>query len=199
MRNFYRFISHLFPNIYFYVKDSQSIYLTFDDGPTKHTVWILKELEKYSVKATFFLIGENAAQRPHLVKQIINEGHSIGYHSYNHDNLWRIRRKKAIADFKKSRELFDSKLYRPPYGKITPRVYQYLKNKCKVILWDISFRDWEKHDDLELMMEKKLKKIKPGSIMLLHDNNKSFENLKIILPRILKSGKKLEYKFESID
>lgn len=198
MRVFYRFISFIFPNLFFYIKDSESIYLTFDDGPSENTHWILQELEKYEAKATFFLLGESLENNYEKLEKIVEGGHAVGYHSFSHDNLWRISKQKAIADYEKCVEFFISKLYRPPYGKITLGMYRYLSHKCKIILWDVSFRDWEKHDDIELLIEKKLKQIKPGSIILLHDNEKSIENLKIILPRILEFGKEKGVGFDSI-
>ena len=83
-----------FPNI------EKKIYLTFDDGPTPEiTEWVLEELEKYNAKATFFCIGHNIEKHPEIFKRVIENGHSIGNHTFNHLNGWKTSISEYIENF----------------------------------------------------------------------------------------------------
>ena len=132
--NFYwiktnRFIKKIFSNYIWDIPNTENkIYLTFDDGPTpKITEWVLRELEKYNAKATFFCIGNNIKKHPEIFEKVIDKGHSIGNHTFDHLNGW----KTSTADYLKNTFLFEeqiltsanynlkSKIFRPPYGKIT--------------------------------------------------------------------------------
>ena len=83
----------MFPKrVWAFPKNSNTVYLTFDDGPIPEvTPWVLQELKKYNAKATFFCIGDNISKYPEIFKSIISEGHSVGNHTHNHLNGWKTK------------------------------------------------------------------------------------------------------------
>lgn len=163
--------------------DPQAIYLTFDDGPTPElTPWILATLRAYGAKATFFLVGENAQRHPNLVKAILADGHSVGNHTHRHLDGWRTSSGAYMADITQAEEYIPSKLFRPPYGKITRKKAMMLHQMgFSIILWNLITYDWKPNFDLQ----KILNNLSGGKLIVLHDNVKAGVNLKAALPRIL--------------
>jgi peptidoglycan/xylan/chitin deacetylase (PgdA/CDA1 family) len=102
------------------------IYLTFDDGPTPEiTDWVLNQLSHYNAKATFFCIGKNSVNHPDILKNIIQNGHTIGNHTNHHLNNWKVSSKTYVKDVEQTHEIlkqqtgaYTNQLFRPPYGKI---------------------------------------------------------------------------------
>jgi peptidoglycan/xylan/chitin deacetylase (PgdA/CDA1 family) len=183
MRFLYNWIQRCFPNLQFYISSSDSWQLTFDDGPSPNTIWLLDLLDQHKIKARFFCIGKNIEQYPSYFQAIIDRGHQVGYHSYGHINAWRQCHKDFIEDFEKCEALFLSKYYRPPYGKFTWSMYRYLKRKnIKLMLWDVLTEDWKQNINPKEKIIKKIKAARGGSIFVFHDNEKAYENLKVMLP-----------------
>ena len=115
-----KLIQFLFPNWNWKGVGKDSIYLTFDDGPNKKiTPWILSYLKSKNIKATFFCVGEMAAQSPEILGEIIKDGHAIGHHTMHHENGWKTALNDYVGAVKQSGEFINSRLFRPPYGKIT--------------------------------------------------------------------------------
>ena len=116
-------IKKLFPNfIWDITSNSKEIYLTFDDGPTPEiTDWTLDILRQYKAKATFFCVGNNVEKFPEIFQNIIDEGHAIGNHTYHHLKGWKTTTEDYLKDIQKAQDLINSKLFRPPYGQITPK------------------------------------------------------------------------------
>lgn len=148
--------------------------LTFDDGPNPvYTPQILELLDKFSAKATFFMIGENAAKNSTLVEEVARKGHAIGNHSWSHDSFPEISRSQRTNQIKACEEVlspFGAKIFRPPYGHQTnkTRLDAFLKG-YKVIAWDVHVEDWSPKSE-SWMSEQLIKRVKPGSIVLLHDS-----------------------------
>ena len=113
-------VKQYYKRLIWHIPDSEdSIYLTFDDGPTeKVTEFVLDELSKYNAKATFFCIGKNVKRNPKIYKRIIKEGHSVGNHSFSHLKGWKTKNSVYFRDIVKCSTFVDSNLLRPPYGKI---------------------------------------------------------------------------------
>lgn len=174
-----------------------TVYLTFDDGPTPEiTEWVLEQLNQYKVKATFFCIGKNVEAYPQLFAKLLAEKHSVGNHTYNHLNGW----KTTINDYETNVALCnrsiknhtirsnndEAKIFRPPYGKIKSKQAQYLNNQgYKIIMWDILSADFDQTITKEKCLNNVLSNLNPGSIIVFHDSVKAFKNLEYTLPKVL--------------
>jgi len=172
-----------FPRFGFYlpvisrgVSNKKAVALTFDDGPDPLvTPQVLQLLLKHQVKATFFVTGKKAAEHPELIKEILFNGHSIGNHSYIHDNLIMFRRRKTIANEIESAQnvLSDFGIiplaFRPPVGITGPRLRPALLNSGMYIV-NFSCRAYDGGNRwIKNISKKILKRIRPGDIVVLHD------------------------------
>jgi peptidoglycan/xylan/chitin deacetylase (PgdA/CDA1 family) len=172
-----------FPRFGFYlpvisrgVSNKKAVALTFDDGPDPlATPQVLELLLKHQVKATFFVTGKKAAEYPELIKEILVHGHSIGNHSYSHDNLLMFRRIKTIADEIESAQnvLSDFGIvplaFRPPVGITGPRLRPALLDSGMYVV-NFSCRAGDGGNRwIKNISKKILKRIRPGDIVVLHD------------------------------
>ena len=201
-------IKKLFSNYVWDIPNNENkVYLTFDDGPTPEiTEWTLNQLKEYNAKATFFSIGDNVRKYPEIFQKVINEGHSIGNHTFNHLNGW----KTSTSDYIENVKFYETehcklnteycKLFRPPYGKIKPSQSKILRKLVyKIIMWDIISYDFDNTISKEKCLENVLKNVKSGSIIVFHDSKKAFTNLEYVLPRTLEFLKKKGFVCEKID
>ena len=175
----------------------KEIYLTFDDSPTpKFTLWILNLLSSLSIKATFFCIGEFAEKYPEIIDAILNNGHQIGNHTYSHKNGLLSSNKTYLQDIDRCKNILpNTNLFRPPFGKMYPWQIRKIKEKYKIIMWDVLSYDFTKNISSNKLKENILKNTKSGSIIVFHDNKKSEKILKENLEEILKTLLKREFKF----
>lgn len=172
------------------------VYITFDDGPTPDvTEQILEVLDKYSVKATFFCCGQNADANPELLKKIADEGHTIGYHSYSHKDILKTKPSEWIADVERKSAVSDTKLFRPPYGRILFRHYRSLKSRYKFVFWDVMSYDYDVTRSPESIMSLLEKSVREGSVVVFHDKGKCKENTLAVLPQFIELMKSKEYSF----
>jgi peptidoglycan/xylan/chitin deacetylase (PgdA/CDA1 family) len=186
------FIPYFFPFFVWKIK-SKKIYLTFDDGPIPEiTPWILDLLKKHHVKATFFCVGDNISKHHDIFSRIIQEGHSIGNHTFNHINGWKNSTKYYLENVMQCEQEINTyysnnlKIFRPPYGKIKPlQAYQLIKKGYKIVLWDVLSGDYNQNISPEQCFQNVIKNISPGSIIVFHDNLKAIENIKYLLPKTL--------------
>ncbi len=156
----------------------KKITLTFDDGPHEMTVLVLDVLRQYNAKATFFCIGKNIEVHPDILKKIIEEGHTVGNHSYSHSPFFDFYRKKqVIAEIEQTDTLIESVLgkkpilFRPPYGVTNPSIRRALAvTKHKTIGWNIRSLDGGTKNE-KFIFDRIIKRIKPGGIVLLHDTS----------------------------
>jgi len=159
------------------------LYLTFDDGPhPEATVFVLKQLKQHNALATFFCIGKNVVEYPAIYKQIINEGHSVGNHTYNHLNGWKTSNDDYLKDIAFASHEIDSDLFRPPYGRITSFQAKNLKpvmkgKNPKVIMWDVLSGDFDNDCIPQQCLANVLLASVPGSIVVFHDSEKAFPKL----------------------
>ena len=178
--------------------DQKKIWITFDDGPDeKATPFLINVLEKLNIKATFFIIGKQAKKYPELVKLIINNGHKIGNHSFSHLNGFSTNNNKYFEDIEQAKKYIDSDIFRPPYGKITPFQIKNLKKDFKIIMWDIMSWDFKENISSNKIYKNVINNIENGSIILFHNNLKSYNNLKKSLELILEKLKEQEYQFST--
>lgn len=179
-------IRKLAPSLVWDMPESDRVYLTFDDGPTPEiTEWILEQLARYQAKATFFCLGKNAEQHPHLHRQIVDQGHRIGNHTYSHQKGWRMSLEGYLQDVDFANSLLRTDLFRPPYGRITPAQANRLSQHYNIIMWDVLSQDYNALISPRTCLRNVTKHVKGGSIVVFHDSVKSFRNLRYALPRTL--------------
>ena len=174
--------------------------LTFDDGPNnEHTPEVLNLLKEYNATATFFIIGKNIEGNESIVKSIDAAGHTLGNHSFSHSFFIDFKSKKAFVDeVNSTSKLVDSiigkkmKLFRPPYGVTTPNLARAAKElNLQVIGWNVRSLDTT-NDSQEVILNRIKQKLKPGSIVLLHDtSSKSVNVLRHLLQHCAASGIKI--------
>ena len=194
------FFAQLFPSLIIRQKTNEKIlWLTFDDGPSNEvTQWILTSLHNLNIKATFFLIGNQIEKYPGLYNEIIKNGHSVGNHSYSHKNGWVTSTKNYLYDVQKCETLLkNNTLFRPPYGKLTPSQIKKLRSRYKIILWDILTWDFKRDISSEDIKKYILNNVKPGSIIVFHNNLKSYEVLKACFIEIITELKESGYSFST--
>jgi peptidoglycan/xylan/chitin deacetylase (PgdA/CDA1 family) len=155
--------------------------LTFDDGPSEEwTPKILDVLNKYRVKATFFMIGEHVLQYPEIAKRVAQEGHEIGNHTFDHHVLVYYKPQELVDEIKKAERVIQeatgrkTELLRPPKAWVTPSE-KIIINKLgyKIILWSLNSKDWVNFDD-KYIVRYLMHNIKPGDIILFHDSGGVF-------------------------
>ena len=160
----------------------KAVYLTFDDGPIPEvTPKVLAILDRYGVKATFFMVGENIDKHPDVFEQVIKAGHAIGNHTYNHVKGWKYSTADYIANVQKFPK--ETKLFRPPYGRTW--LWQRMAVKrlgYEIYLWDVLTRDYNPHRTPEAMLKQIQRQTRPGSIINFHDSIKSNERMLAVLP-----------------
>lgn len=194
-----------------FASDKKEIYLTFDDGPIPEiTEFVLDQLEKHNAKATFFCIGDNIKKYPAVFHQIINEGHSVGNHTFNHLNGWKSNNTSYIknielceniilSESEKLKKSNSSKLFRPPYGKLKKsQSAQLIKKGYKIIMWDVLSADFDTSITKEKCLKNVLENTKEGSIIVFHDSIKASEKLYYTLPKILQEFTRKGYTFKAI-
>ena len=193
-------IQFFFPSLLWSKKrDKKILYLTFDDGPYNMlSPFILDELKKYKAKATFFYLGSKAEKYPQLIKRCKDENHKIGNHTYSHPNGWKTKNSRYYQDIEKANKLLNSNLFRPPYGRIKPTQINHLKKYYKIIMWDILSWDFDKKTSAEECYNNIIKNTKSGSIIVLHENEKSAKTVKEVLPKILSYFSSQGFKFEKL-
>lgn len=189
-------------------KIGNTIYLTFDDGPSHYTEQVLDILKKYNIKASFFLVATFAKKYPETIKRMQKEGHLIGLHSLKHTNAYLMTPSKTKNDFQESLKIMkelnqDCIYYRPPWGDMNLTSLYYLKKyNLKLVLWHVMAEDWSSKTSAFEIEVKLLKRIQAGDIICLHDGRgkknaplRTLEALDKVLPILLKKG----YTFETVD
>lgn len=173
------------------------VYLTFDDGPIPEaTPFILDVLEQFGIKATFFMVGDNARKYPHLLEEVRRRGHRIGNHTFNHIGGFRWLSKKYLQNAEKANELLKTDLFRPPHGWMKPMQYERLCKRYRIVMWDLVTRDYSKRLTAEDVLNNVKRYARNGSIITFHDSLKSIEKLRTALPASLQWLKEQGYTFK---
>ena len=194
----------------YYAQNTQEpvIYLTFDAGfENGNTSAILDALKKHKAPATFFLVGNYLQTSPDLVKRMVEEGHTVGNHTFHHPDMSKISTKEAFE-----KELNDletlyqqttgqpmKKYYRPPQGKYSESNLRMAKDMgYHTFFWSLAYVDWyeDKQPTKEEAFKKLLGRIHPGAIVLLHSTSKTNGQ---ILDELLTKWEEMGYRFASLD
>ncbi|MGL5938161.1 MAG: polysaccharide deacetylase family protein [Phocaeicola sp.] len=194
-------IRWLYPNALFRMnRNEKSLYLTFDDGPIPViTPWVLDLLDKYEVKATFFVIGDNVRKHPEEFKEIVARGHRVGNHTFNHIRGFKYDGESYLENTEKANKLIASNLFRPPHGYMSREQYKVLSKKYRIVMWDLVTRDYSNRLNGEEVFNKVKKYVRNGSIITFHDSIKAESNLKYALPRSIEWLKEQGYTFKLFD
>ena len=170
-----KLIQYLYPSRIWRKNDSEEeIFLTFDDGPVRGvTEFVLNELEKRAMKATFFMVGANVLKNPELAKEVAARGHGIGNHTQHHDHVL----EEVLG--------FEPRLFRPPYGKMTGGQAKIIQKSHELIMWNVLTGDYDQDLPAHQLVSKTVKWMAPGAIVVLHDQEKTKSVMKKILPEIL--------------
>ena len=183
-------------------RDHKVIYLTFDDGPIPDvTEFVLKTLNSFSTKATFFCIGDNILKYPQIFESIKNDGHSIGNHTFNHLKGWDTSDDVYFQNFQKCQGQTDTNLFRPPYGRIKKSQIAQIKSSypaMEIIMWDTLSGDFDTKLSPERCLTNVIKYTRNGSIIVFHDSLKAFDRLYYTLPKVLEHFSQLGYRFEQL-
>ena len=191
----------LYPNALWRMdKKVHAVYLTFDDGPVpESTPFILDTLAQYNVKATFFMVGENVLRYHDLYNRIVEEGHQVGNHTFNHMGSLKHWALTYGINTEKANELIHAHLFRPPHGWMRWSVYWWLSKRYKIVMWDLVTRDYSKWMTPEDVLKNVKRYARNGSIITFHDSMKSIDKLKYALPEALKWLKEQGYEFKTFD
>ncbi|WP_148292123.1 polysaccharide deacetylase family protein [Planktothrix agardhii] len=179
------------------------IALTFDDGPWPETPKVLTILRQFNVKATFFILGQNLLLYPDIIKQVVQEGHGVGNHTWTH-SYPKMEPQKAKAEIENTSAKLElmtglkTRLFRPPGGILDNGVADYARSKnYAVIMWSIDTKDFQK-PTATVLANRVLNQARPGDIVLMHDGggnrSETIAALKIIIPELQKRG----YRFVTV-
>ena len=189
----------------------KELYLTFDDGPVAGaTEFALHTLARFSAKATFFCIGDNINKHPDIFQKILTDGHTVGNHTFNHLKGWSTKTDHYLANtqlchdeilkHKGSQKISDAnetKLFRPPYGRITRKQITGLSD-YKIIMWDVLSIDYNRSLSPHNCLLYTINAARPGSIVVFHDSLKAERNMAFVLPRFIEHFAERGYVFKAI-
>lgn len=175
----------------------KAVYLTFDDGPIPEiTPWVLDLLDEHDIKATFFMVGDNIRKYPETFRMVVDRGHRIGNHTFNHIRGFEFLTKNYLANTNKANEVMQTDLFRPPHGHMRWAQYHVLKKYYKIVMWDLVTRDYSKRTNGRQVFRIVKKYARNGSIITFHDSLKAEKNMKYALPRSIEWLKEQGYAFK---
>ncbi len=195
-----RFVTSLLGNaLWRFDENERVVYLTFDDGPIPEvTPWVLDLLRKEEIKATFFCVGENVKKHPEVYRQILDNGHSVGNHTYNHWQGLKKENKEYFGNIEKAGKYIDSDLFRPPHGWLKMSQYRHLKQHFRIVMWDVISCDYDRRLEPNRVLKNVTDFVRPGSVLTFHDSLKAERNLTETLPLAIRWMKEQGYRFEAI-
>lgn len=191
----------LFPEALWRIKMRRRrvVYLTFDDGPVPEvTPWVLDILDRYGVKATFFMVGQNVERHPELLEEVRRRGHSFGNHTMRHLQGMKVMTRRYLRDISEADALIDSPLFRPPHGIMRWAQSRALRNKYNIIMYDLVTRDYSAKLEPEEVLHNVKRFARNGSIIVFHDSLKARRNMQAVLPQAIEWLLAQGYEFEPL-
>lgn len=175
------------------------VYLTFDDGPIpEETPWVLDVLDRYGIKATFFMVGDNVRKHPEVFEEVKRRGHSYGNHTMHHLQGMHVSTYRYLHDITKANDLIDSALFRPPHGLLRWKQARSIKDRYNIIMYDLVTRDYSKKLTPEKVFANVRRYARNGAIIVFHDSLKAERNMKAVLPQAIEWLKARGYEFEAL-
>lgn len=195
-----RLLRWLYPRALWRINpEERAIYLTFDDGPIPEvTPWVLDVLDKYGIKATFFMVGDNVHKHPEIYEDVVRRGHRIGNHTYHHIGGLRHGIRSYLHDVEMANELLHTDLFRPPHGWMKWSQYIAVLLRYKVVMWDLVTRDYSNRLNGHDVLRNVRHLARPGSIITFHDSLKSHDKILYALPRAIEWLQSEGYAFKTI-
>jgi peptidoglycan/xylan/chitin deacetylase (PgdA/CDA1 family) len=180
--------------------NQRELFLTFDDGPhPRITSAVLDILKKHDAKATFFCIGDRVKRFPEIYKRILDEGHAVGNHTMHHLNGWKSSIDQYSNDVDEAAKYIDSNLFRPPYGRMNRKQFNYISAKeMKTIMWTVLSGDYDSRVSPEKINKRIMTGMQKGNIYLFHDSEKSEVNMIFVLEKFIEYAQLHDYRFSSI-
>jgi len=191
--DFMNAINRVAPDRYFISrcnKDGSGVYLTFDDSP--HPVWtqrLLDVLDRFDIKACFFMVGQDAMRHSGIVKEIVERGHSVGNHTYSHRAVVGLGKKDLELEVVENRNRLsdlsgqDVRMFRPPWGRLDFRSAGYIILKGQqIVMWSVDSTDYKVTGADDIMARINEVGVRAGDILLFHDDN---EHTVAALPRLV--------------
>ena len=175
----------LFPEAVWRIKRPgiKTAYLTFDDGPIPEvTPQVLDILDRYGVKATFFMVGDNVRRHPELLDEVRRRGHSVGNHTMHHIQGMKCRWRTYARDIAEADELIGARLFRPPHGLMKRVQMRVVNARYNVIMYDVITRDYNRRLTPQRVLDNVRRYARDGSIIVFHDSLKSQERTLVALP-----------------
>jgi peptidoglycan/xylan/chitin deacetylase (PgdA/CDA1 family) len=196
-----KFIQGLFPNFTWQIPTQEKIlFLTFDDGPIPEvTPWVLEQLKQFDAQATFFCVGDNIQKHPDVFEMVLNDGHSVGNHTFNHLNGWKTDNVPYFLNVRRCAHQVKTDLFRPPYGKLMPKQSEFLQRHYRIVMWDVLSGDFDPAISKEQCLSNVLDHTRRGSIVVFHDSLKAWEKLQFVLPRVLAHFAEKGYRFGRLE
>jgi len=181
--NIARYLNFFYPSLTWRSDErTKVVHLTFDDGPHPGiSRWVMDELDKFGFTATFFCIGENMMKHPEVVQEMLERGHRIGNHTFNHLSGFGTPTDKYIENVEGWSDEHSSKLFRPPYGRIRRAQIKALQGQYNIVMWSILSWDFKVGIDHGKVLRQMKRGTEPGSIVVFHDSEKAEANLKSML------------------
>lgn len=189
----------LFPEAIWRIKykGRKVAFVTFDDGPVPEvTPWVLDTLDRFGVKATFFMVGDNVRRHPRLFDEIKRRGHSYGNHTMHHLQGMKVNTYRYMHDITEANGLIGSSLFRPPHGLIRWKQARAIKDRYNIVMYDLVTRDYSKKLNPEQVFANVKRYARNGSIIVFHDSLKAERNMKAVLPRAIEWLLARGYRFE---
>lgn len=199
-----RLLRRLYPRAIWRMDPSErTVYLTFDDGPIPEaTPWVLDTLDRYGIKATFFVVGDNVRKHPDIFRQVLSRGHSVGNHTFHHISGHIHGDFHFTSDVDECAALIPPiagrPLFRPPHGWMKPAQYRYVVDRYRVIMWDLVTRDYSNRLTAADVVANIKRYARPGSIITFHDSLKSIDKLRTALPAAIEWLQAQGYAFKSL-